>query len=83
MARYRGADPDDVVDLKGEWHVGRHFIGMFPAIELTCPCPKARCGLAVPVADIYCEQHHGTQTLRQIHHVDDCATHARRHRRAR
>lgn len=71
-AQHRGADPDDVQILTGQWHVGRHFPGMFPAIESLCPCPKARCGLATPIATTHCEQHMGHHTIRQSHHENDC-----------
>lgn len=80
VARHKGSDPndDDAID---QWHVGRSFLGMFPTYEASCPCPKAPCGLAAPVADIPCEHHHGEQALRQAHRVDDCAAYRRARRK--
>jgi hypothetical protein len=70
--KHRGDDPNDVAALNGKWHVGRYWPDMFPALENQCPCPKAPCGLAVPVVEIPCMQHHGQEPLRQVHHVDQC-----------
>jgi hypothetical protein len=70
--RHRGDPPDDITDLDGEWHVGRYWPGMFPYIEATCDCPKARCGLVIPTSDVQCHEHHGAQMLRQAHRAEDC-----------
>ena len=67
----------DVEALAGQWHIGRLWPGMFPLMEANCPCPKSPCGLAVPVVDIYCDEHHGQQPIRQAHPADACAFHKR------
>jgi hypothetical protein len=67
-----GSSEAQILQWDGQWHVGRSWPGMFPDIEQRCPCPKARCGLAAPVAEIICPEHSGDGTLRQYHHVDDC-----------
>lgn len=80
-AQHRAGDPDDHDTLIGQWHVGRSFLGMFPMIEASCPCPKARCGLAAPVHDIACEQHKGEHVIRQSHNEKDCDDYVRLVRR--
>ncbi len=78
---HRGDEPNDRETLTGQWHIGRFFVGMFPSHELSCPCPKARCGLAAPTHDVPCEEHLGNQTIRQMHSHDDCEDYMRKLRR--
>ncbi len=79
MLKYGAPSPTTAVAVDelrtGQWHVGRSWPGMFPFIELGCPCPKAPCGLAAPVAERECPEHFGAQTLRQAHPAGDCTQH--------
>jgi hypothetical protein len=54
-------------------HIGRSFTGT--ALEDTCPCPKAPCGLVVQdTIDPACEQHAWThaKSMRQSHTAGSC-----------
>lgn len=64
--------PQDVHYLRGAWHIGVHRTEAFPLAEVTCPCPKAECGLAIPVAAIPCPFHHGALRIRQHHRSNRC-----------
>lgn len=81
LATHRAGDPNDLDLLVGQWHVGRDFPGLFPMIEASCACPKARCGLAAPISQIDCVEHLGTRTMRQIHDAGNCETYMRKMRK--
>ncbi len=80
LGRHTDTPANDVAALAGEWHIGRYWPGMFPFLELGCPCPKTPCGLVAPVDDITCAEHHGRETIRQAHPADTCGTHKRMRR---
>jgi hypothetical protein len=61
----------DLLDEMQGWHTGRSWSGH--AIEDTCPCPKAPCGLADGFAP-ECPHHSpmASKTIRQRHRAEDC-----------
>lgn len=79
--KHTGSEALDLHHLAGAWHIGLSYPGMFPNTELTCPCPKAPCGLAVPVPSAYCPHHHGQAVIRQAHRADECDQWKKKHRR--
>lgn len=56
----------------GADHIGRSFEGH--QLEDSCPCKKARCGLAVATSDPTCREHsfQAAKTIRQSHRAQDC-----------
>jgi hypothetical protein len=70
--KHKASEPKDVHYLKGAWHIGVHPVDHFPMSEVFCPCPKADCGLAIPVAAIPCTYHHGALCIAQYHRADQC-----------
>lgn len=72
--------PSVAAEVAPVWHVGLSRPGMFPEHEIGCPCAKARCGLAVPGADVPCPTHQGPVTYRQAHRAGDCVPHKWFHR---
>jgi hypothetical protein len=59
--------------MNGMTHIGRSWPGD-THLEDTCPCEKARCGLAVADSNPDCPEHglDANKTLRQWHGKDDC-----------
>lgn len=55
--------------VTGNHHFGRAWSGH--AIEDTCPCTKAPCGLVADVA-IECTEHNASKSTRQSHPADAC-----------
>ena len=59
-------------EIDEERHVGRSFHGNL--LEDTCPCAKAKCGLAISDRNSECPEHSmlAAKTIRQHHYIGEC-----------